>query len=179
MRILLDVRNREEFLKLHVKNAVNIPVFDLKYFLEILKNHEVTVYCNSGRKTKIAIDLLRKNGVNAVAKSFSDFRDDELIKNEELVAVIFEVKVNSEEIYDFEVLIGEFFGIAMESDGYLGANFFKKVGKNTTTKYIIITLWEKLEKYESVKARLRNLLKELEKEKIVREIKEEVYEPLR
>ncbi|TFG74898.1 MAG: hypothetical protein E4H23_11405 [Chrysiogenales bacterium] len=52
-QILIDVRTREEFIMEHIKGAVNIPHYDLAYYGELLRDREVVVYCNTGRRTAI------------------------------------------------------------------------------------------------------------------------------
>ncbi len=67
--LILDVRTREEFLEGHIKGAVNIPVNEVEKRLDELKkykNSEIIVYCRSGRRSKIASEILVKNGFKRV-----------------------------------------------------------------------------------------------------------------
>jgi rhodanese-related sulfurtransferase len=36
MSLIVDVRTREEYVMDHVKGALNIPLFDLEYYLDFL-----------------------------------------------------------------------------------------------------------------------------------------------
>ena len=37
MRLIVDVREREEYVQERIKGAINIPLFDLEYHLDFLK----------------------------------------------------------------------------------------------------------------------------------------------
>ena len=39
--IIIDVRTREEFLKEHVKGAINIPLYDVHYYAGILSGRKL------------------------------------------------------------------------------------------------------------------------------------------
>lgn len=36
--MIVDVRSREEYVKRHIKGAVNIPLFDLEYYIPFLRD---------------------------------------------------------------------------------------------------------------------------------------------
>ncbi len=67
-KVYLDVRSSEEFNELHVLNAIN---FDLSRLLkgempDISKDTEILVYCVSGARAGVAVQILKENGfVNA------------------------------------------------------------------------------------------------------------------
>jgi phage shock protein E len=68
--VLLDVRTREEFAAGHVPGARNIPVQELASRLsEIadLRDKPLVVYCRSGHRAGIALELLRANGYTQLA----------------------------------------------------------------------------------------------------------------
>ena len=61
--LIIDVRTKEEFKDGHVKQAVNIPLDNLgKYYHNIPKNKEIIVYCQSGNRSGMAAEYLRKQG---------------------------------------------------------------------------------------------------------------------
>ena len=63
--LILDVRDADEFAKGHLKNAIQIPVNELKENLndiEKFKDELVLVYCRSGKKSAEAINILKENG---------------------------------------------------------------------------------------------------------------------
>ena len=67
--LFLDVRTRQEFINEgRIKDALLIPVNDLKGRLDELKQYEnkkIIVYCRSGRRSQIATDMLIRNNFNA------------------------------------------------------------------------------------------------------------------
>jgi len=42
--IIVDVRTREEFVKEHVKGAINIPLHDMEFYIDFLKDKNVVLY---------------------------------------------------------------------------------------------------------------------------------------
>jgi rhodanese-related sulfurtransferase len=62
--LLLDVRSEVEFKEQHIAGAINIPLDDLVLFIDELgsKKRPVVVYCQSGGRSKVAAELLRKHG---------------------------------------------------------------------------------------------------------------------
>ncbi len=61
--ILLDVRSKQEYKEGHLIGSVNIPVYDLEVFIDnIKKDAIIIVYCQSGIRSKKAIEILNKNG---------------------------------------------------------------------------------------------------------------------
>lgn len=63
--LILDVRDADEFAKGHLKNAIQIPVKELKENLndiEKFKDELVLVYCRSEKKSAEAINILKENG---------------------------------------------------------------------------------------------------------------------
>jgi len=37
MKLIVDVRTREEYVKSHIKGAINIPLYDLEFYLDFLR----------------------------------------------------------------------------------------------------------------------------------------------
>lgn len=63
--IIVDVREKEEFEKSHIKNAINIPVGKINpdYF----KNkNKYLIYCQSGRRAKTVVNNLQKEGLENI-----------------------------------------------------------------------------------------------------------------
>jgi len=56
--IIIDVRTKEEYDELHIKNAINIPYDKINENSEIDKNKIIFVYCKSGKRSKIAYETL-------------------------------------------------------------------------------------------------------------------------
>lgn len=63
--ILLDVRSPQEYKEYHLEGSINIPVYDItKYIKNIIPNNntQIIVYCQSGSRSKEAVNLLEKRG---------------------------------------------------------------------------------------------------------------------
>jgi rhodanese-related sulfurtransferase len=62
---VLDVRAPEEFAAGHVPGAINIPHDQVEQRLSELdkaRDHDLAVYCRTGRRTGIALATLKANG---------------------------------------------------------------------------------------------------------------------
>ena len=65
--ISLDVRTTGEFAEGHLVNALNINVESGNFEAELAnldKNATYAVYCRSGRRSAVAVDLMKKSGFN-------------------------------------------------------------------------------------------------------------------
>lgn len=76
-QIFIDVREADEFARGHVNGALNIPLSELMnnrtLKQDIPKDSEIIVYCRSGSRSTLAMQLLNKmgytnvkNGINQV-----------------------------------------------------------------------------------------------------------------
>jgi rhodanese-related sulfurtransferase len=60
--IFLDVRNLDEYPKITIKNSIQIPLDCLEAELNQLDvNLELFVFCQSGIRSKKAVEILRNN----------------------------------------------------------------------------------------------------------------------
>lgn len=65
--VILDVRDEREFKKGHLKNAVHIPVFQLKGRLkELDPTKETIVYCQSGFRSRTGSNILVSAGFRKI-----------------------------------------------------------------------------------------------------------------
>ncbi|WP_160137903.1 rhodanese-like domain-containing protein [Chryseobacterium sp. c4a] len=62
---LLDVRIPEQYAAGTAKNAINIPLAEIQNNIETLKGKKVVVFCNKGVQADQAMEILKKNGVEA------------------------------------------------------------------------------------------------------------------
>ncbi|WP_343643685.1 rhodanese-like domain-containing protein [Chryseobacterium sp.] len=62
---LVDVRIPEQYAAGTAKNAINIPLADIQNNIETLKGKKVVVFCNKGIQADQAMEILKKNGVEA------------------------------------------------------------------------------------------------------------------
>ena len=66
--VVIDVRSREEFEKEHIDDAINLvlsPEFKEK-ILHLDKNATYLVYCNTGFKSRIAAEIMVREGFKNV-----------------------------------------------------------------------------------------------------------------
>lgn len=79
---LVDVRVSKEFSENTAEDAVNIPLASIKDHLEFFrKQKQVIVFCNTGRQSNEAIEILKKNGIANVYNGKS-VKNIEAIQNE-------------------------------------------------------------------------------------------------
>jgi phage shock protein E len=67
--VYVDVRSPEEFAAGHVENAINIPHTEMRERyseLESFRDDAIVVYCRSGRRSGIALDVLEDVGFENV-----------------------------------------------------------------------------------------------------------------
>lgn len=73
--VILDARSVEEYAESHIPGAINIPhnnYHGLPEKLKIEKKHELVVYCESGRRAKMLIQTLEKDGYYEVRHLIGD-----------------------------------------------------------------------------------------------------------
>jgi adenylyltransferase/sulfurtransferase len=65
--LFLDVRNEDEIPQISLKNKMQIPLLHLENEIEKLdKNQAIYVFCQSGIRSKIAVELLHKKNFKSV-----------------------------------------------------------------------------------------------------------------
>ena len=65
--IIIDVRRYSEFKQGKIPNAINIPVEELEWEIEDLKENidkPILVYCKAGHKSALAWQMLEEEGFN-------------------------------------------------------------------------------------------------------------------
>lgn len=162
MTLIVDVRSREEFVQSHIKGSLNIPVFDLQYYINFLKGQEVVFYCNSERRSKIAVDYMGKEGIRA-----SFIPTNELDKFEKegqsLVCAVNYLTVKPGTEKEFDEKTKELCQITYTMKGFLGSKIFRVASISyggsmllgaykdldiKPTKYVMVTYWKNKEAHE-------------------------------
>jgi len=67
--VVLDVRTKREYNEGHLENAINISHEEVEKRLseiEKYKNTPILLYCRTGRRSGIVLDILKKNEFNKV-----------------------------------------------------------------------------------------------------------------
>ncbi len=78
---IIDVREPNEYRSGHVKGAINIPLGQITpstpLLNELSKNSEIILYCRSGNRSNVAMQILRRlgyanltNGINQLHVEF-------------------------------------------------------------------------------------------------------------
>jgi phage shock protein E len=69
-RMIIDVREPEEFIKGHVQGAINVPPSDIMHGSEALKDVpkdiEIILYCVSGSRSNVSKQILESQGFTNV-----------------------------------------------------------------------------------------------------------------
>ncbi len=162
MNLIVDVRSREEYYKNHVKGSLNIPLFDLEFYVDFLKDKGILLYCDTGRRAKIAVEYLAKSGVKAASIPQKDLEKYEKEGKPILCAINYlSVKPGIEE--EFEEETKELCRMTYGKKGFLGSKIFRvstiSYGGSglqgsyedievKPTKYVMLTFWESKKAHE-------------------------------
>jgi len=161
--IILDVKTREEYYKNHIEGALNIPVWDLKFYLDFLEDKSVKVYCGPrGKRSEMAVDFLQENGIDAEEIPPSDLDDYEMVGDPMICAINYlSVKPGHEE--EFEEKVENLCTKTMDKKGFIGTKVFRATNISyggamlegeyeeieiEPTKYVMLTYWDSRENHE-------------------------------
>ena len=66
--IIIDIREKYEFIAYHIKYAINIPIIKFKlkktiYFLKKYKKRKILIYCNTEYRSKIITNICLQNHI--------------------------------------------------------------------------------------------------------------------
>lgn len=162
MNLIVDVRSREEYYKNHVKGSLNIPLFDLEYHIDFLKDKGIRLYCDTGRRAKLAVDYLATRGVKAAIIPQAELDKHKKEGKPILCAINYlSVKPGIEE--EFEEKTKELCRMTYGKKGFLGSKIFRVStisyggsGLQGTyenidvkpTKYVMLTFWASKKAHE-------------------------------
>ena len=160
--MIVDVRSREEYYKDHIKGSLNIPIFDLEYSIDFLKDKDLLLYCDTGRRAKIAVEYLAKRGIRATV-----IPQDELNRYEKegkpILCAINYLSVKPGLEKEFDEKVKELCRVTYGKKGFLGSKIFKVStisyggsGIQGTyedidvkpTKYVMLTYWTSKKAHE-------------------------------
>ena len=162
VKLIVDARSREEYYKNHVKGSLNIPLFDLEYYIDFLKGKEVTIYCDTGRRARMAVEYLSDQGIKAALVPQEDLDKYEKEGKPLLCAINYlSVKPGLEK--EFEEKVKELCRVTYGKKGFLGSKIFRVStisyggsGLQGTykdidvkpTKYVMLTYWTSKKAHE-------------------------------
>lgn len=67
--VIVDVRDRDEYIKNNLRNSINIPVVNLKRDIRKVvnnRNERIIVYCSTGERSAAACQILAEKGYKNV-----------------------------------------------------------------------------------------------------------------
>nr|AGF93194.1 protein containing Antibiotic biosynthesis monooxygenase domain protein [uncultured organism] len=163
MSLLIDVRTREEYYMDHIKGALNIPVWDLEFYLDFLKGEKVKVYCGSrGKRSGMAVEYLNENGVDAEEIPPEELENYEYESREVVTAINYlSVKPGHED--EFEEKVEDLCEQTMDKPGFIGTKVFRTSNISfgggmipgeyeeieiKPTKYVMLTYWTDKQSHE-------------------------------
>jgi len=163
MSLIVDVRSREEYYKNHIKGSLNISVSDLEFYIDFLKDKDILLYCDTGRRAKIAVEYLAKRAVKAAIIPQEEL-DKYKREGKPIVCAInyLSVKPGIEE--EFEEKTKELCRMTYRKKGFLGSKIFRvstiSYGGSglqgqyenidvKPTKYVMLTYWESKKAHEN------------------------------
>jgi rhodanese-related sulfurtransferase/heme-degrading monooxygenase HmoA len=162
MNLIVDVRSREEYYKNHIKGSLNIPVSDLEYYIDFLKDKDILLYCDTGRRAKIAVEYLAKRAVKAAIIPQEEL-DKYKKKGKPILCAINYLSVKPGIEKEFEEKTKELCRMTYGKKGFLGSKIFRvstiSYGGSglqgqyenidvKPTKYVMLTFWASKKAHE-------------------------------
>jgi len=160
--LIVDVRSREEYYKNHIKGSLNIPVSDLEYYIDFLKDKDILLYCDTGRRAKIAVEYLAKRAVKAAIIPQEEL-DKYKKEGKPILCAINYLSVKPGIEQEFEEKTKELCRITYGKKGFLGSKIFRvstiSYGGSglqgqyenidvKPTKYVMLTFWASKKAHE-------------------------------
>ena len=161
-KILVDVRTREEFVKEHIRGAICIPHYDLKFYVEFLKDKDITLYCNTERRSAIGQDRLAEMGISSTLMTLDEQEKHEWVENTIVCAQNYvHIKPGHEDAFMEKAMM--LCRATEHMDGFLGykaltisgmSGIGRFVGADLTglditpTKMVLVTFWESKDAHE-------------------------------
>lgn len=162
MKLIVDVRSREEYYKNHIKGSLNIPVSDLEYYVDFLKDKDILLYCDTGRRAKIAVEYLAKRTVKAAIIPQEEL-DKYKKEGKPILCAINYLSVKPGIEKEFEERTKELCRMTYAKKGFLGSKVFRvstiSYGGSglqgqyedinvRPTKYVMLTFWASKKAHE-------------------------------
>jgi len=162
MNLIVDVRSREEYYKNHIKGSLNIPVFDLEYYVDFLKDKKLLIYCDTGRRAKIAVEYLAERGIKAAVIPQEEL-DSHKKEGKPIHCAINYLSVKPGIEQEFEEKTKELCRVTYAKKGFLGSKIFRvstiSYGGSglqgnyrdidvEPTKYVMLTFWTSKQAHE-------------------------------
>jgi len=162
MSLIVDVRSREEYFKSHVKGALNIPLFDLDYYIDFLKGKDVLFYCDTSRRARMAAEYVIDRGIRAAVIPQEELDKYEK-KGKPIICALNYLSMKPGLEKEFEEKTKELCRLTVGMKGFLGSKIFKvstiSYGGSglqgeyedidvKPTKYVMLTYWTSKKAHE-------------------------------
>ncbi len=163
MDLIIDVKTREEYYLNHIKGALNIPVWDLEFYLDFLEDKQVKVYCGPRRKrTEMALEYLKGKGIDVSEVPVDSFGDYQWV-GKPMVSALNYLSVKPGHEGKTEEMMENLCQFTMDKRGFIGTKVVKATNvafggsmlhgeyeeiELKPTKYIMITYWDSKESHE-------------------------------
>jgi len=162
MNLIVDVRSREEYYKNHIKGSLNIPISDLEYYIDFLKDKDILLYCDTGRRAKIAMEYLAKRAIKAAIIP-QEKLDRYKKEGKPILCAINYLSVKPGIEKEFEEKTKELCRMTYGKKGFLGSKIFRvstvSYGGSglqgqyadidvRPTKYVMLTFWASKKAHE-------------------------------
>ena len=161
--MIIDVRSREEFVREHIKGALNIPHYDLIFHVDFLKDKKILLACNTQHRSKIAEEKLANMGIGSTVLTLDEQNVYEKDGRPIMCALNF-ISLRPGQEGDFQSQALQLCRATESMEGFLGSKVLRvdgisaigsflpgdlKVVEMEPLKYILITFWESKEAHEA------------------------------
>ncbi len=163
MDLIIDVKTREEYYLNHIKGSLNIPVWDLEFYVDFLKDKNVKVYCGPrGKRSKMAVKFLKNKGINVEEIPKSELKNYEMT-GKPMVCAINYLSVKPGHEKEFEEKVENLCTKTMDKKGFIGTKVFRATNISfggamlhgeydeieiKPAKYIMLTYWSSRKDHE-------------------------------
>ena len=162
MQLIIDVRTREEFVKEHIKGALNIPHYDLQFHEDFLKGKDITLVCNTESRSAIAQKKLVGMGIESRIMYLPEQDEYEWVENT-IICAMNVVHIKEGQMENFIEKAMMLCRATEPMEGFLGSRVLKADGisgigsfvpedlrevKIKPEKMILLTFWTSKEAHE-------------------------------
>jgi len=169
---IVDVRSREEYLKKHIPNAINIPYWDMEYYVDFIKelrlHKKVILYCNRGLISGYARKFLKEKGMETevLTGGLISWVNKNLPTVKGTIVAVDEIyEIPTDRRGEFEKFILNLYLKVVVAKGLV--NF--RVLKHEDREYHLVYYWKSIENYREFRSSLKDL--ELATKYVPKEVK--------
>ena len=135
MKLIIDVRTREEFVKEHIKGALNIPHYDLQFYADFLRDKEILLYCNTQNRSPIGQKKLADMGIESAVMSLQEQENYEWKENT-IICVLNYVEIRDGQADAFMEKAAKLCRATESMDGFLGSKMLRADGISAIGSFV-------------------------------------------